>query len=188
MSVVPDNAQWIKAQQTAFQARTGAAIAFWPELKRAFVDLAEHEPVKGHVRVNVAEEDPCLLTVTAGLFDLKFATDNLSDTVFYSFTSAQLKRLIPTESAIFHYGQMKLTRGPWGVIDNPGEDVPKVFVDDPQSVQYLSLADQVARWSLEQLLGGYPSILGLEEAATIAEEAREKAAKKEAKRDTARGE
>jgi hypothetical protein len=186
MSIIVDNAKWAELQQKCFAERTGAALAFWPELKRAFLDLAGHEPVKSSVKVNVADEDPCLLVVSAGLFDLKFATDNLSDTIFYAFTSAQLKRILPTETAIFHYGQIKLTRGAWGVIDNPGEDVPKLFVDDPQSVQYLSLADQVARWGVEQLLGGYPSILGLEEAAADAADAREQAARKEAKHDSAR--
>jgi hypothetical protein len=185
MSVIVDNAQWIEAQQREFSARTGAALAFLPELKRAFLDLAGQEPFESRVTVNAAEEDPYMLTVSAGLFDLKFAADVLSDTIFYAFTSATLKRLIPTESAIFHYGQLKLTRGPWGVIDNIGPDVPKVFVDDPQIVQYLSLADQVARWSLEQLMGGYPSMLDLEEAAAEAEAGKEEAAKKEAKHDSA---
>jgi hypothetical protein len=185
MSAVADNTPWIEAQQKEFSARTGAGLAFLPELKRAFLDLVEHEPFQGRVEVNAAEEDPYLLTVSAGLFDLKFAVDVLSDTVFYAFTSATLKRLIPTESAIFHYGQLKLTRGPWGVIDNIGPDVPKVFVAAPQSVQDFPLADQVARWSLEQLMGGYPSVLNLEEAAAEAEEGKEEAAKKEAKHDSA---
>jgi hypothetical protein len=183
MSVAVDNAQWIEAQQKDFDARIGAALAFWPELKRAFVDLAEQEPVKSRVKVNTAEEDPYLLTVSAGLFDLKFAVDVLSDMVFYAFTSAALKRVIPRESAIFYHGHLKLTRGPWGVIDNPGPDVHKVFADDPQSVQYLSLADRVARASLEKLLGGYPAIAALEEAAVAKAKAQEEAAKKEARRD-----
>jgi hypothetical protein len=82
MSVLVDNAQWIEAQQKQFEARTGAALAFLPELKRAFVDLAGSEPFQSRVKVNVAEEDPSLLTVSAGLFDIKFAVDVFSDTVF----------------------------------------------------------------------------------------------------------
>jgi len=177
MSTVVENAQWIEAQQKEFEARTGAALAFLPELKRAFLDLAEQEPARSRVKVHAAEEDPYLLTVCAGLFDLKFAVDIFSDTVFYSFTSATLKRVMPRESAIFHYGQLKLTRGYWGIIDSPGPEVFKTFVDDPQSVQYLPLADQVARWGLEQLFGGYPSVVALEDAALKA--------KKEARRDGA---
>ena len=42
-----------------------------------------------------------LFVVSAGLFDLKLAADALSDTVFYAFTSTTLKKLIPTESAIY---------------------------------------------------------------------------------------
>jgi hypothetical protein len=180
------NEAWIEKLQASTNTRVHAARTFFPELKAAFLALAEHEPVKSLVKIDVAEEDPRLFTVSAGLFHLKFATDDLSDTIFYAFTSAQLKRLIPTETAIFHYGQIKLSRSPWGVIDNVGEDVPKVFVDAPQSVQYFPLADQVARWSIEQLLGGYPDVMGLEEAATVAEETKEKTAKKEAERDSSR--
>ena len=43
-----------------------------------------------------------ILTLSAGLFDLKLACDPLSDIVFYAFTSSSLKRLIPRESAIFY--------------------------------------------------------------------------------------
>jgi hypothetical protein len=182
MSTVAGNEQWIEMQQKEFEARTGAALALLPELKRAFLDLAEHEPAKSRVTVHVADEDPYLLTVRAGVFDLKFAADIFSDTVFYSFTSATLKRVIPRDSAIFHHGQLKLTRGPWGVIDNPGPDVSKVFADDPQGVQYFSLADRVARWGLEQLFGGYSSIVALEEAVAKTKEA---AVEKEARRDSA---
>jgi hypothetical protein len=185
MSVIVDNAEWVEARQKDFQARTGAVLAFWPELKRAFLDLAAAEPFQSRVKVEAADEDPYLLIVSAGLFDLKFAADVLSDTVFYAFTSATLKRVIPRDTAIFHHGAIKLTRGPWGVIDNPGPDVHKVFADDPQSVQYLSLADQIARSSLEKLLGGYPSIAALDEAVAAAAKAKEEAAKKEEKRDRA---
>jgi hypothetical protein len=188
MSVTLDNGQWVEEQQAEFKARTGAGLAFLPELKRALLELAEHEPFLSRVRVNAAEEDPYLVSVCAGLFELKFAVDVLSDTVFYAFTSATLKRVIPTDSAIFHYGQMKLTRGYWGVIDGPGEEVHTVFIDDPQGVQYSPLADRVARWSLERLMGGYAAIQALEEAASAAAEAKEEAAKKEAKRDSPRGE
>jgi hypothetical protein len=185
MSVIVDNAQWAELQQNDFGSRTCAALAFWPELKRAFVDLAEHEPVKSRVKLNTTEEDPYSLTVSAGLFDLKFAADVLSDTIFYAFTSATLKRVMPRETAIFYYGAIKLTRGPWGVIDNPGPGVHKVFADDPQSVQYLPLADTVARSSLEKLLSGYPAIAALEEDAAAKAKAQEEAARKEAKRDSA---
>jgi hypothetical protein len=178
MSATVDNAQWIDAQQKDFQARTGAALAFWPELKRALLDLAEDEPVNSRVDLNAPAEEPYLVIISAGLFELKFAADVLSDTIFYAFTSPTLKRVVPRDSAIFHYGQIRLTRGPWGVIDNPGAEVHKVFIDDPQSVQYLSLADQVARWGLEQLLGGYPRITALEESAV---KAQDETAKKETK-------
>ena len=183
MSVAVDNAQWIEARQQDFASRTGAALAFWPELKRVFVELTAQEPLQSRVKVNTAEDDPYLLTVTAGLIDLKFAVDFFSDTVFYAFTSATLKRVIPRESAIFHYGSIRLTRGPWGVIDNPGPDVHKVFADDPQSVQYFSLADRIARGSLEKLLSGYPAIAALAEDAAAKVKVQEDAAKKEAKRD-----
>jgi hypothetical protein len=173
--------QWIESRAVEFQARTGSAQSFLPELKRAFLDLTAHEPFLSRVKVNVAEEDPSLLTVNAGLFELKFAADFLSDTVFYAFASSTLKKLVPRESAIFHHGVLKLSKGPWGVMDNPGVDVHKTFIAEPQSVQYFPLADQVARWSLEQLLGGYPSIAALEESTIAAAKAREEAAKKEAK-------
>jgi hypothetical protein len=165
MSAAVDTARWIEAQQAEFQSRTGAALAFWPELKRALLDLAEHEPVNSRVSLNAPTDEPYVVIISAGIFDLKFAADVLSDTVFYAFTSPTLKRVIPRDSAIFHHGQLKLTRGYWGVIDGPGAGVHKVFVDAPQSVQYLPLADQVARWGLEQLLGGYPRIAALEESA-----------------------
>jgi hypothetical protein len=182
MSAVVDNAQWIEARQQDFASRTGAALAFWPELKRAFVELAAQEPLQSRVKVSAAEDDPYVLTVSAGLFDLKFAVDVLSDTVFYAFTSATLKRVIPRESAIFYYGSIILTRGPWGVIDNPGPGVHKVFADDPQSVQYVSLADMVARGSVEKLLSGYPAIAALADDAAAKAKAQEEAAKKEANR------
>ena len=185
MSPVIDNTQWIESLQKDFQARTGALLAFWPELKRALLELSEYEPVSSRVVLHSSSEEPYLVTVSAGIFDLKFAADVLSDTVFYAFTSATLKRVIHRESAIFHQGQLKLTRGPWGVIDNPGVDVHKVFIAEPQSVQYSSLADQVARWSLEQLLGGYPTIVALEESAVVSQKTKEEAAAKEAKRDSA---
>jgi hypothetical protein len=178
MSPVVDNAQWIEAQQKDFQARTGAALAFWPELKRALLDLAEDEPVSSRVSLNASADEPYVFIISAGIFELKFAADVLSDTIFYAFTSPTLKRVMPRESAIFHHGQLKLTRGPWGVIDNHGAEVHKVFIDDPQSVQYLSLADQVARWGLEQLLGGYPKIAALQEPVV---KSQEESTKKETK-------
>jgi hypothetical protein len=55
-------------------------------------------------------------------------------------------------------------------------------------VQYLSLADLVARSSLEKLLGGYASIAALGDAATAAAKVKEEAAKKEARRDSDSGE
>jgi hypothetical protein len=184
MSVPSSNANWLEEQRAQFNTPR-AVLAFWPELKRALLELVEQEPLKSRVTVNTAEEDPYLTTVSAGVFELKFAADVLSDTVFYAFTSATLKRVIPRDTAIFHHGVLKLTRGPWGVIDNTGEEVHRVFADDPQSVHYLPLADQVARWSLEQLLGGYPSIVALEESAAAAARAKEEAAQKEAKRGVA---
>jgi hypothetical protein len=175
---------WITARQTDFAGRTGAAVAFWPELKRALLELIEEEPIRSRVQINVLPEEPNLLIVSAGLFELKFAADVLSDTIFYAFTSTLLKKLIPRESAIFHHGHLNLSRGPWGVIDNPGPEVHKTFVAEPDSVETFPLADQVARWSLEQLLGGYPKIAALEAAVAQKKEA---AAKKEAKDANAAG-
>jgi hypothetical protein len=182
MSTNVDHSEWFLAKQQEFKFRPHAVLGFFPELKSVFLDLVEHEPFKGRVVVHVAEEDPYLLTVSAGLFDLKFAADVFGDIIFYSFTSALLKRVICRESAIFHYGQMKLKKTPWGVIDGPGEGVHKFFVEAPQSVQFFSLADQVARWGLEQLFGGYASIVALEEAVAKTKEA---AVEKEARRDSA---
>jgi hypothetical protein len=182
LSASESNADWLAAQQAEFAARTGAAVAFWPELKASLAGLVEAEPFRGRVKLHVSEDEPLLLTLTAGLFDLKFAADLPGDRVFYAFTSALLKKVIPLESAIFHYGQLQLSRGPWGVIDNPGPEVHQVFVDAPQGVQHFPLADQVARWSLEQLLGGYPKIAALESAAV---QKKAEAAKKEAKNGSA---
>lgn len=182
MTTLLTNAQWAEARQKEFAERTEAMKAFWPELKRAFLDLCALEPAKSHVIVAPEDANPRLFALTAGIYDLKLAADPLSDTVFYAFTSSTLKRLIPTESAIYHYGQLKVTRGPWGVIDGPGEEVHKVFADDPQSVEHFPLADRFAQWALDHLLGGYPAIVAQEEAAATSAEAKEKAAKKEAKR------
>lgn len=171
MSFLLTNQQWAEARQKEFAERAGAVVAFWPELKRAFRDLVELEPAKSHVILAPQDDSPQLFTVTAGLFDLKLAADPLSDTVFYAFTSSTLKKLIPTESAIYHYGQLKLTRGIWGIIDSPGDEVHRVFAEDPQSVEHFPLADRFAQWALEQLLAGYPAITALEEAAAAEEHA-----------------
>ena|ERR1700728_972231 len=182
MSPIVDTEQWLEAQQKDLQDRTGAVLAFWPELKRALLDLADDEPVSSRVSLNASADEPYVFIISAGFFELKFAADVLSDTIFYAFTSPTLVEMMPRESAIFHHGMMKLTRGAWGVIDNHGDGVDKVFIDDPQSVQYLPLADQVARWGLEQLLGGYPRIAALEDAVVTArEESTKESAKKESK-------
>lgn len=182
MSFLLTNQQWAEARQKQFAERTGAVVAFWPDLKRAFLELTSIEPAKSHVIVAPENENPHLFVLTAGLFDLKLAADPLSDTVFYAFTSSTLKKLIPTESAIYHYGQLKLARGIWGIIDSLGDEVHQVFAEDPQTVEQFPLADRFAQWVLDQLLGGYPAIITLEEAAAEKAEAEEKAAKKEANR------
>lgn len=182
MSAADANTQWAEFQQAAFLSRSGAALAFWPELKRALNELIEHEPFKGHVKIHTSEEYPYLLTVSAGLFDLKFAADVMSDIIFYAFTSAALKRIIPRDSAIFHRGVLRVSKGYWGLIDNVGPDVHKIFAENPEAVRHFSLADQVARYCLEKLLGGYPVIAELADDA----KAKEEAAKKEAKRDSSR--
>lgn len=180
MSSLLTNAQWAEARQKDFAERTGAARAFWPEMKRAFLELAALEPAKSHIVVAPQDDEhPHLFMVSAGVFDLKLAIDPLSDTVFYAFTSSTLKKLVPTESAIYHYGQLKLARGLWGVIDSTGDEVHQVFADDPQTVENFPLADRFAQWALDQLLGGYPAITALEEAAAAKAEADEEAAKKE---------
>lgn len=182
MSFLLTNQQWGDARQKEFAERAGAVAAFWPEMKRAFQELAELEPAKSHVIFAPEDENPHLFVLSAGLFDLKLAADPLSDTVFYAFTSKTLKKLLPTESAIYHYGQLKLSRGVWGVIDSPGDEVHQVFADDPQTVKDFPLADRFAQWALDTLLGGYPAIVALEEAASAKAEADEQAARKEAKR------
>jgi hypothetical protein len=176
------NLQWAEAWQRDFANRTGAVIDFWPSLKQAFRDLIDLEPAKGHVILASQDENPHLFVVTAGVFDLKLAADALSDTVFYAFTSSTLKRLIPTESEIYHYGQLKLTRGIWGIIDGPGEEVHRVFAEDPHDVAAFPLADRFAQWALEQLLAGYPAIVALEEAAADKAAAEEHAAHNAAER------
>ena len=154
----------METQQEEFPARTGAVLAFWPELRGALNELLEEEPAKGRIRVHTSDEEQHHLTLSAGLFDLKLACDPLSDIVFYAFTSATLKRLIPRESAIFYHGQLKLSRGYWGVIDSPGPGISRVFADDPQTVEHFPLATRFAQWCIEQLLGGYTKISALEEA------------------------
>lgn len=182
MSILLTNAQWAEARQKEFAERTGAVMAFWPEVKRAFLDLCALEPAKSHVIVAPEDGNPRLFVLSAGLFDLKLTADPLSDSVFYAFTSATLKKLVPTESAIYHYGQLRLVRGIWGVIDGPGDEVLKVFADDPQTVAQFPLADRFAQWALDQLLRGYPAIIALEEAAAANVEAAQEATKKEARR------
>lgn len=182
MSTLLTNAEWAEAKQKEFSERTNAVLAFWPELKRALLAIANLEPAKSHVVIAPEDGNPHLFVLSAGIFDLKLAADSLSDTVFYAFTSSTLKKLVPTESAIYHYGQLKLTRGQWGVIDNAGDEVHQVFADDPQTVQQYPLADRFAQWAVNQLLGGYPAIVALEEEAAAKAEAKEEAAKKEAKR------
>ena len=181
MSGLLTNTQWAEARQKDFAEHTGAVLAFWPEMKRAFLELAALEPAKSHVIVAPENDDPHFFVLSAGVFDLKLAADPLSDTVFYAFTSATLKKLIPTESAIYHYGQLKLARGLWGVIDSTGDEVHQVFADDPQTVENFPLADRFAQWAIDQLLGGYAAITALEEAAVAKAETDEEAAKKEAK-------
>ncbi|GGH11175.1 hypothetical protein [Silvibacterium dinghuense] len=161
---------WLEEQTESLAARTGAGAAFWPQLQAALHSLAAAEPIAAHVTVAVAEEEPWLLTASAGLFTLKFALDTLSDTLIYSFVSDELLEVLPLESEILHYGVMHLRQSPWGVIDGPDEDVSTYFVDDPQSVQYDPLAEQVARWGLEALLGGFEQIAELEALAAEEEE------------------
>jgi hypothetical protein len=72
-------------------------------------------------------------------------------------------------------------------VDGPGEDVHTVFADDPQTVEQFPLADRFAQWCVEQLLGGYPKIAALEEAAAAADGAKEEAVRKPAKKNN-RGE
>lgn len=181
MSKLLTNEQWAEAREKEFAKHPGAVLAFWPEVKRAFLDLTALEPAKSHVIVAPDDASPHIFVLTAGLFDLKLAADPLSDTVFYAFTSSTLKRLLPTDSAIYHCGQLKLARGLWGVIDGPGNNVHKVFADDPQTVKQFPVADRFAQWALDLLLGGYPAIAGFEHAA-VAKKAGEEAAKKEARR------
>src|ERR1700752_1836369 len=182
MTTLLTNAQWAEARQKELAERTAAMKAFWPELKRAILDLCALEPAKSHIIVAHEDANPRLFALTAGLFDLKLTVDPLSDTVFYAFASSTLKKIVPTESAIYHYGQLKVTRGLWGVIDGPGDEVHRVFADDPQSVEHFPLADRFAQWALDQLLGGYPAVLALEETAAARADTGRKAAKKEAKR------
>jgi hypothetical protein len=181
VSAAVNNSEWLEAQQKSFAEHRGAVLAFWPEFRRAINELAEQEPIKGRIVASSLDDEPYLLTLSGGLFDLKIAGDLLGDTIFYAFTSASLKRLIPRESAIFHHGQLKLSRGYWGVIDGPGVGISKVFVDDPQGVEYFPLADRFAQWCMEGLLGGYAAIIALEESAIAEAKAKEDAAKKEAK-------
>lgn len=182
MSFLLTNQQWAEARQKEFAERNGAIFTFWPELKTAFSGLVVKEPAASHVILASEGDNPNLLVLTAGLFDLKLAAEPLSDTVFYAFTSSTLKKLIPSESAIYHYGQLKLARGMWGVIDNPGDEVHRIFADDPQSVQDFPLADRFAQWALDQLLAGYPAIVALEEAAADKAAAEERAATQDSKR------
>lgn len=182
MSFLLTNPQWAEARQKEFAERPNAVAAFWPEMKHAFQELAALEPAKSHIIFPPEDENPHLFVLSAGLFDLKLAADPLSDTVFYAFTSTTLKKLVPSESAIYHYGQLRLARGVWGVIDSPGDEVHKIFADDPQTVEDFSLADRFAQWALDTLLGGYPAVIALEEAASAKAEADEKAARKEAQR------
>lgn len=182
MSGLLTNEQWAEARQKEFMERTGAVRVFWPEMKRAFLELAAMEPVKSHVIVIPEDDNPHFFVISAGVFDLRLAADPLSDTIFYAFTSSTLKRLIPTDSAIHHRGQLKLVRGIWGVVDGPGDEVHQVFADDPQTVEQFPLATRFAQWALDRLLGGYPAILAAEEAAASKPEAERAAAKKEAKR------
>lgn len=182
MSTLLTNEKWAEARQKDFAERTGAVLAFWPELKRAFLDLAALEPTKSHVIAAPDDANPHVFVVSAGIFDLKLAADPLSDTVFYAFVSPTLKRLMPTESAIYHFGRLKLTRGHWGVIDEPGDEVHQIFADDPQTVAQFPLADRFAQWALDHLLGGYPAIAALEEAVVAKADVGTEAAKKEAQR------
>jgi hypothetical protein len=181
MSAFVSNAQWLETQQAEFAARSGAAVAFWPEFRSALNELLEEKPAKDRIQTHSSDEDPYFLLLSAGLFDLKLACDPLGDVLFYAFTSSALKKLIPRDTAIFFHGQVNLARGYWGIMDGPGEGVPKVFVEDPQGVTHFPLANRFARWCVEQLLGGYTKISALEEAAAVAAKAREESAKKEAR-------
>jgi hypothetical protein len=163
VSTLLRNPQWVETQQEEFAARSGAALAFWPEFRSVINELLEEEPAKGRIKVHTSDDEPHLLRLSAGPFDLKLACDALSDIVFYAFTSAALKKLIPRESAIFYYSQLKLARGYWGIIDAPGAGVSRVFADDPQTVEHFPLAARFAQWCIEQLLGGYTKIAALEE-------------------------
>lgn len=176
------NAEWIEEQKTVFAARTHAAAAFFPELKRAFLELTAEEPFAGRFTVST-DAEPYELTVSAGLLDLRFAADVFSDTIFYAFTSVALVQVIPAQTSVLHHGVLNLTRGYWGVIDSPAKDVHKVFVDDPQAAQYLPLADRVARWGLEELLKGYPGVSSLEETKVAAAKTKEEIAADVAKKE-----
>ena len=46
MSGLLTNAQWAEGATEGFCQRTGAVLAFWPELKRAFLELAALEPAR----------------------------------------------------------------------------------------------------------------------------------------------
>jgi len=164
---------WLEELKDNLDARTGAGATFWPELKAALTELAAAGPVAEFVTVTVTEEEPYLLSATAGLFTLRFLLDELSDTLMYSFSSDELLEVLPLESEILHYGVMHLKQSPWGVIDGPDEDVSTYFVDDPQAVEYDPLAEQVARWGIEALLGGYEQIAELEAMAAEEEDEEE---------------
>lgn len=175
MNTLLHNSQWVEARQEEFTARTGAVLAFWPEFRSVVNELLEEEPARSRIKMHTSDDEPHLLTLSAGLFDLKLACDALSDIVFYAFTSPSLKRLIPRESAIFYHGQLKLARGYWGIIDAPGAGISRVFADDPQTVEHFPLAARFAQWCIEQLLGGYTKIAALEEAEVALARARTEA-------------
>lgn len=160
------NAEWLETQRQLHAERIAAVSAFWPEFQRACREFTDAEPFRGLVQLHAEAEEPRILILSAGLFDLKVAADPASDTVIYAFTSSTLTRLFPRETgetAVFANGVVKLTRGYWGVIDLPHERAPQTFVAEPQAVEKLPLADRFTRWCFEQLLGGYVTIHALAE-------------------------
>jgi hypothetical protein len=58
MSKLLTNEPWAEAQQKEFAEPPGAVLAFWPEVKRAFLDLTALEPAKSHVIVAAEDVNP----------------------------------------------------------------------------------------------------------------------------------
>ncbi|HEX3471082.1 MAG TPA: hypothetical protein VHT28_07835 [Silvibacterium sp.] len=178
MSALVSNSQWLETAKAEFAARTGAALTFWSEFRKSILELTGKEPARHLIAIHASDDEPNLISLSVGLFDLKLACDSLSNIVFYAFSSESLKNLTARKSAIFFHGQLNLVRGAWGVVDNPGIGVPRIFADDPQTVEKFPLADRFAQWCIEQLLGGYNKIAALEEAQIAAARARTESARK----------